>query len=492
MSFYLKYVRFSLIALLIPLLLLISGIYYPLYAEAESTSTVAFDLMKKFSGPVPLGYTADQFSFNISTIAEPVTLEAFSDDTATNVVNLPIGTYTISENGPTGFVPADWTVQWSGAGCVDQTGESTTIVIEERHLGLSNFGCRADNQWKPENNNEDDPDSDQAPTTGTLVVSKVIIGTTTVPVSNFSFTYTGAVGNLAFNPTGSNAMTVATGTYTVTEVPAVGYTTTYNNCSDIQILAGATSTTCVVTNTVNGDGGGGDGQSNDVRYLVYGYVWHDANESDVWEMDDPETEVVETNENDLDGWIVNITSGSTTYATTTDATGYYYFYVPAGTWVLHEVLQSGWQKTFPNVDGHTVTVIDESVAVTIPQENNLFRMIFAFVMPRVYAATLTEYGPYDFGNVMFGSGGGGDSSDDGNGGTSNGSSGGSRRNTTSSDGRGGDMNNPTPTPMVLGVATSTLPVGAPDTGSGGTSPLSPVLPSFLLAVTPTRAIRRGK
>ena len=90
------------------------------HAQGAPT-TVTFELEKKFSGPVPTGYFANQFSFNISGILGPISLTTFNPDSANGTVALPVGVYTLSENGPVGFVPADWTVQWSGAGCQDLT-----------------------------------------------------------------------------------------------------------------------------------------------------------------------------------------------------------------------------------------------------------------------------------------------------------------------------------------------------------------------------------
>ena len=470
----------SLIASVVSVVLVSVGVLYvsvsPLHAQVQVPTTVAFDLMKKFSGSYPVGYSANQFTFNITGITNPVTLTPFTVDTATAVVDLPIGTYTISENGPAGFVPADWTVQWSGAGCQDLTGESTTITVEERHLGLSNFGCRADNQWKPEN-----PDEDPDPITGTLLVSKVIVGTTTVPTSDFSFTYTGAAANIAFELDGTNALSLATGTYAVTEVTALGYTATYSNCSNIAVVAGATTTACVITNTLSSSNGGG---GDDSRYLIFGYVWHDANENDNWEMNESNSA---DNESDLDGWTVEITNGTTAYTTTTDSTGYYSFYVTVGTWTINEVLQSGWTKTFPNVNGHIVAVTGP---ITQAPHPNFFSKLTNYVLPTAYAEILTQYGPFDFGNVFFGSGGGNGNGGNGNGGSSSGSR--SNRSTDTGGQGGGSMADPAPMPLVLGETTSVLPVGAPNTGAGGTSPVNTTAPSLFAILTTVVAVRKTK
>jgi hypothetical protein len=217
-----------------------------------------FNLMKKFSGPYPDGYTADLFTFDIvgtsasgtAVSKTDIALSAYTDDTATAVVDLPMGEYTITENGPDGFVQDEWVVQWSdSSGCIQQSGLSTTIIIDDDpegmdNFGLANVGCRADNQWFP-----DDGEPEPEPETGTLVVNKVIVGTTTAATSSFSFTYTGAGGNTAFESDGTNVLlNMATGTYTITESPTPsGYAVSYNNCANVLITANAT-TTCTITN----------------------------------------------------------------------------------------------------------------------------------------------------------------------------------------------------------------------------------------------------
>jgi uncharacterized membrane protein YgcG len=449
-------------------------------AQAQVPTTMVFDLEKKFSGPVPSGYLASQFTFNISTIGAPIALTAFTPDSANGTVSLPVGTYTISENGPVGFVPSDWTVQWSGAGCQNQTGLTTTITITEQDLGKVNFGCRADNQWKPKD----------VPKTGKLLVSKVIVGTTTVPASNFAFTYTGAIGNTSFEADGTNAVTVATGTYSVTEAAAAGYTTTYNNCSDIVVLANATTTACVITNTktVNqysqasyyAQSAYGNG---DPTFLVFGYVWHDKNESDIWEKSEPNPA---DNEVDLDAWVVNITNGSTTLSTTTDPTGYYFFKVPVGTWTITEVLQTDWNQTFPNATSHVVNITNP---LTHLEKPSFFAQLINYLIPTALAQVPTTYGPFDFGNVFKGSSnysqgsyGGGSYSQGSYGGGSNGGGGGSSS---------GSKKKSAPVPQVLGAATTALPVGAPNTGAGGSSQTD-TLPSLVAIATVRTVLKKSK
>ena len=84
------------------------------------------------------------------------------------------------------------------------------------------------------------------PTTGGLVVRKVFASGALSP-SLFSFSVNGG-SPIAFNASGENDLTVATGTYDVIESATSTYTPSYSGCSGIVIVGGATST-CTITNT---------------------------------------------------------------------------------------------------------------------------------------------------------------------------------------------------------------------------------------------------
>lgn len=86
------------------------------------------------------------------------------------------------------------------------------------------------------------------PTTGTLIVKKVVINDNggTKDATDFSFSVNG--GDLvSFEEDGQNDITVAAGSYSVTENTDSGYTTTYENCSEVDVSLGGTAT-CVITN----------------------------------------------------------------------------------------------------------------------------------------------------------------------------------------------------------------------------------------------------
>ncbi len=202
------------------------------------------------------------------------------------------------------------------------------------------------------------------------------------------------------------------------------------------------------------DGGNGGGETDEDTYKIFGYVWHDKNENDVWEKEG------ENLEEDLAGWTVKAVNGTDIRTTTTDENGRYEFNVPAGTWTITEELQNEWNQTLPNEGGHTVVV---PAVPEIPAEN-VIGMIRSFLIPTAYAATISEHGAYDFGVIFKGCVTNCGSS---NGGSSGGNGGRKGSKSSSSD------TSDDPVPEVLGEATSVLPEGAPNTGFGGTS-VSPI------------------
>ncbi|MFN2590462.1 MAG: hypothetical protein ABR518_06805, partial [Actinomycetota bacterium] len=89
----------------------------------------------------------------------------------------------------------------------------------------------------------------------TLIVKKVVINNNggTKVATNFSFQVNGAAP-VAFLQDGADPLKgirtltpLNAGTYSVTEPPVSGYTTTYSNCSNVTIANGATAT-CTITN----------------------------------------------------------------------------------------------------------------------------------------------------------------------------------------------------------------------------------------------------
>ncbi|QQR64445.1 hypothetical protein IPH92_02640 [Candidatus Kaiserbacteria bacterium] len=390
------------------------------------------------------------FTFNPSWSDVDFTL---SDGGQSTSSKLATGTYSVVESPITG-----WTQ--TSAVCSDgspinaialQSGETVTCVVTNTLNGDTGGGEK-----------------------GTIIIEKQ-----TLPDGNqtvFTFNPSWSEVNFTLSDGGQHTQSgLAVGVYNVVETLETNWTQTSAVCSDgspitaISLQANET-VTCVITNTL--DGGG---ENTVPKWLVFGYVWHDENENDAWDVEQPNPV---DDESDLDGWTVQITNGGVTYSTTTDASGYYYFYVPAGTWTINEIIEEGWSKTFPNVNGHVVEVLGE---VTFSEETHFFAKLMDFVVPTAYASVLpTTYGPYNFGNVQED-----DSSSSGSDGS--GPRRGSRRHSSNN-------NDDEPEGEVLGESTSIMPIGAPNTGAGGTAPHAvqfPILTAILPLSTSVRKVKNG-
>jgi hypothetical protein len=86
------------------------------------------------------------------------------------------------------------------------------------------------------------------PQPATLRVMKLMVNENggTAVASDFSFSVNGGTP-IRFEADGSNVLTVAAGTYTVTEPPSPGYSASLVNCSNL-VLAAGESATCTITN----------------------------------------------------------------------------------------------------------------------------------------------------------------------------------------------------------------------------------------------------
>ncbi|HAI95510.1 TPA: hypothetical protein DHW62_01320 [candidate division WWE3 bacterium] len=85
-------------------------------------------------------------------------------------------------------------------------------------------------------------------TVGNLIVKKVVINDSggVKVAADFSFLVNGGA-SASFEADGQNDLSVSAGAYTITEPSVTGYTTTYNNCVDVNVPAGGTAT-CTITN----------------------------------------------------------------------------------------------------------------------------------------------------------------------------------------------------------------------------------------------------
>jgi len=125
---------------------------------------------------------------------------------------------------------------------------------------------------------DDDGGGTATTTTGTLTVVKNVInddGGTSTP-DMFMFTVNG-VATTTFDGSGTTTLEVEAGTYTVNEVAAPGYTTSYDNCSDVEVLAQG-ETVCVITNDDIEDEGGGNGTTT-LDHVVISEVYYDVDDT---------------------------------------------------------------------------------------------------------------------------------------------------------------------------------------------------------------------
>ncbi|GEM_PF-2254732 len=86
------------------------------------------------------------------------------------------------------------------------------------------------------------------PATGTLRVIKVVVNDNggDASASAFSFQVDGGIV-IPFEEDGQNDLTLTVGEYSVTEPATLGYSTSYDNCTSVEVTLGGT-TTCTITN----------------------------------------------------------------------------------------------------------------------------------------------------------------------------------------------------------------------------------------------------
>jgi uncharacterized repeat protein (TIGR01451 family) len=133
--------------------------------------------------------------------------------------SVTVGSYKVVETGgPSGYVLAY-------SGDCDSSGNVTVALGEQKTCTLTN--------------------DDQA---ATLIVKKIVVNDNggSKSASDFSFQVNGGTAQ-SFEGDGQNDLSVAAGTYTVTEPAVAGYATSYDNCSNVVIPSGGTAT-CTITN----------------------------------------------------------------------------------------------------------------------------------------------------------------------------------------------------------------------------------------------------
>ncbi len=167
-------------------------------------------------------------SFDFTGDFGEFTLSTEGGTTNTTFSDLSANTYAVTETVPDGW-------EQTSATC-DNGDDPSAITLNANTEGENNFvdgvTCTFEN----------------TKTTGTLVVIKNLInddGGTGVN-SNFSFSVDSAEP-IVFEEDGQNEITVPVGFHSVAESAASGYNTTYDNCSEVEVIPGGTAT-CTITN----------------------------------------------------------------------------------------------------------------------------------------------------------------------------------------------------------------------------------------------------
>lgn len=395
----------------------------PSHAQTAATSTVQFTVLKQLMGPST--FTADDFSFAIS--GNGIDEEVASGES----IELPLGTYTLTELAPSGFDQDMWTILWSGpdVSCADDDDDDTTATFTIDNPNKDPVDCRAQNQYRP----------------GRLTVLKEIVGTTT-SATNFSFQVDGGP-EIAFEESGINEgmkiVDVGAGAYTVTEVDAPGFTTTYSSgCTGTITNDG--SAECTITNTWD-DNGSTPTTTPGTLTIVKTVV----NDDDGTSSPDDFSFTVNG------GAATAFAAGTATTSTTTLS-------LAAGTYTIVEANAPGYAASYNNCTDVSLTA-GGNATCTITNDDE------------------------DDDN---GGGNGGDDDDDDNDGggndndddddnDSNGGGGGGGERISLSASSSGDDDDDEPEGRVAGEQTSVIPAGAARGGAGGASGNAD--PLFLLA-----------
>jgi len=150
-----------------------------------------------------------------------------------NQQNVSPGSYSVTETVPSGWGNTALTCTASGTGSSATPNlASHSVAITIGSSGGATIDCIYTNTLQQ----------------GTLIVKKVVVNDNggTKTASDFSFSVNSGSA-VAFEADGQNNLTVDAGQYTVTEPTVSGYTTTYDDCTDVTVPAGG-SATCTITN----------------------------------------------------------------------------------------------------------------------------------------------------------------------------------------------------------------------------------------------------
>lgn len=172
------------------------------------------------------GGTATSTDWTLSATGATTTISGVEGDTSITNADVVAGVYTLSETGgPSGYTNTGWV-------CTDGVLNGNSLTLAEGDDAV----CTVTN-------------NDQQ---GTLIVEKIIVDDngSAADFEDFAFQVNGGA-TTTFSVIGQNSISVNAGTYSVVEVegtePLSGYTTSYNNCSNVSVANGETET-CTITN----------------------------------------------------------------------------------------------------------------------------------------------------------------------------------------------------------------------------------------------------
>ncbi len=317
--------------------------------------------------------------------------------------------------------------------------------------------------------------------TGVLQVKKVVLGSE-ADESAFSFQVDGGTA-AAFESDGENNMTVVTGNYTVTEVANANYATVYDNCTDVAVTEGAT-TTCTITNRfidTSDDSLSCSINASDVSVSENQEVtltWESNNATDV--------DISGIGNNlDLDGSTSTTVANDTTYTLTASRMGDNEELESIQCQVTVDVQSGGGgggggSSPSPRCDAFELDGDDLSWETRNGYDMNITRNgdeIFSTTNDDVTDEGIFETAS-DEGDVFLLT-------------VNRGSKDDTCRLEVDENGGGGGSS--TPTPEVLGEATSVIPQGAPNTGAGGSASSLPsafALLGMVMALMTIRGTRR--
>lgn len=189
---------------------------------------------------------------------------SITGDGSSGITPVDLGTYSIVETAGASTSLDDYSTSWSciknGVTYLSGTGATASnIIISKDGNTEDSVVCTFTNTKKQ----------------GTLRVVKTVVNDNggTKTSSNFSFQVNGGIPT-AFEADGTNDLTVIPGNYSVTEPSVTGYATTYDNCTNINVVSNQTAT-CTITNndiqpklTVTKIVNGGDMQISDFSLFV--------------------------------------------------------------------------------------------------------------------------------------------------------------------------------------------------------------------------------